>query len=398
MQYKFSNCILDIEAHTLTKEGKAQRVEPMVFDLLCLLVLNSGDLVTRDQMIDEIWQGRIVSESAVSARIAAMRRAVGDDGKTQSIIRTVPRRGLQFVAELTLDENIKSPDPVEETRQTVRYATADDGVKLAYATSGNGPPVFRVQHFPTHLELEWQEYTDRKVFDVLGQSHTLVRYDQRGSGLSDIEVDFSSIQHSVEDIKSVADAAGLNRFALFGTSGGVLKAVEFAVKYPERVSHLVLLSGYAEGRIARDKNRDSNSPETIEIMQREGWEIPGSAFIKAYLSLYLPTGSPELLQTYTEIVQASSSVENVLREREMGNNHSILDILGGVTAPTLVMHSRNDAVHPLSEAKKLASGIADAEFLVLESPNHYPMLDEPSWQIHMDAMLEFLKRDSDIGD
>ncbi len=393
MRYHFSDCVLDIDSHTLTRDGQVQNIEPMVFDLLHLLARNSGSLVTRDQMIDVVWQGRIVSESAISARISAMRRAVGDNGKVQSIVRTVPRRGLQFVAKLE-QAGMEETSAPPAAHPTVKFATSFDGVKLAYAVSGSGPAIVRIQHFPTHLELEWQDTIDRKLFDALGRSHTLVRYDQRGSGLSDISVEALGCAQDVEDIKAVADAAGLDRFALLGTSSDAMRAVEFAVKYPERVSHLILLGGYVDGRVARDKAGPTNTPETIEAMLREGWNIPDSPFIKAYLSLYFPTASSELLQTLVKMVQASSNVENILRVREIFNNQSIAGSLENVCAPTLVMHSRQDAVHPLAEAQKLARGIAGAEFLVLESPNHYPLPEEASWQVHVDAMLEFLDREN----
>ena len=391
MRYHFSNCVLDIDAHTLTRDGQVQNIEPMVFDLLHLLARNSGGLVTRDQMIDEVWQGRIVSESAISARIAAMRRAVGDTGKAQSIVRTVPRRGLQFVAKLEqagMEESITPP----ASHPTVKFATSYDGVKLAFAVSGSGPPIIRTQHFPTHLELEWQEDTISRTFAALNQSYSLIRYDLRGSGLSDIAVDTMGSAQDVEDIKAVADAAGLERFALYGTSGGAVRAIEFAVKYPERLSHLILLGGYADGRSIREKAGAANTLETIKAMLQEGWETPGSPFVKAYVSLYFPTASNELSQVFAHMLQASSPVENIMRVREYINNHSITELLDKVSTPTLVMHSREDAVHPLAEAQKLARGIAGAEFLVLESPNHYPLPQEASWQVHVDAILEFLSR------
>lgn len=394
MKYRFFECVLDIDAHSLTRDGEVQNVEPMVFDLLLLFVQNAGSLVTRDQIVEEVWGGRIVSESAISARIAAMRRAVGDDGKTQSIIRTVPRRGFQFIAELSQEPEIGSPNIARESHQTIKYTKTDDGVNLAYAISGKGPPIFRIAHFPTHLELEWQEATERRLFDHLSVENMLVRFDQRGCGLSDIYVDDLSMPRVAEDIKAVADAAGLEQFALYSMSGGSLASVEFAAKYPNRLTHLVLQSGYVDGRAVRDGSNHGNGHETIEAMIREGWDVTDSAFVKAVLALYMPTASTGLIEELAEVYQASSPKEIVVRNRDIINHHSVVRLLSKVDVPTLVIHSRSDAVHPLSEAKKMASGIPDAEFLVLESANHYPLPDEPSWQIQVDAIREFINRDA----
>jgi pimeloyl-ACP methyl ester carboxylesterase/DNA-binding winged helix-turn-helix (wHTH) protein len=394
MQYQFSDCLLDIDAHTLTRDGNVVEIEPQVFDLLHLLVRNAGALVTRDQMIEEIWQGRIVSESAISARIAAVRRAVGDDGKSQSIVRTVARRGVKFVAELQEDRTVVSAGSDGADRQIIKFTTADDGVSLAYATSGSGPAILRIPHFPTHLELEWQDETEPPFFHALGAAHTLVRFDQRGCGMSELEideVDFSD-ERSAEDLKTVADAVGLDRFPVLGTSSGARVAVSFAAKYPERVSRLILLGGYVDGRSRRGGEGGAKGPDTINSMVREGWDTPDSAFVKAYISIYFPTATTEQLRAISRVVQDSCPMENALRGREAGNTTSIAHMLDQVRAPTLVMHCRGDAVHPLSEAQKMARGIEGAELLVLESLNHYPLPGEPSWQVHIDAMMEFLGR------
>ena len=390
MIYTFKDCVLDTDSHSLTKSGELRSIEPMVFDLLHLLIRNHGSLVTKEQMIDEIWGGRVVSESAISARIAAVRKAVGDDGKNQTFIKTVARRGLQFIAELTDDgpENTTS-----KSRPIIKYATANDGVKLAYAVSGSGPPVFRIQHFPTHLELEYADETERAIFDVFDDQFTLIRYDQRGAGLSDIDVEgVGEADANIGDIKAVADATGLNKFAIYGTSSGARVAIQFAVKYPERVSHLVLLGGFVDGRSRRLDKNDPNSPEIIETLLREGWETPNSAYIKAYVSIYFPTASTALIDYFASMLQLSTNAKNVLQTRKLTNNSTISDILHKVSAPTLVMSSRDDQVHPQLEAQKLARGIPNAELVMLDSSNHYPLPSENAWQVQVDAIKEFLNR------
>jgi len=392
MKFRFADCVLDDDAYTLTRAGALQKIEPQVFDFLHFLLQNPGTLVTRDQMIETVWNGRIVSESAVSARIAALRRAVGDDGKRQAVIRTLARRGIQLVAEVSHDAPPHSPrSPPAQTAQTIRFATAGDGVKIAYATSGAGPPLLRIAHHPTHLELEWAESSERAMFDALGSYRTLIRMDQRGTGLSDIDIDDFSAARSAEDIAAVADAAGLQRFALLGTSSGALVAVEFAARYPERLSHLVTLAGYVDGRSVRDGTATPDTDEPILTMAREGWNTPDSAFVAGYLSVYFPTATSQQLRDIARTLQNACPVENETRGRKFFNSHSIAPLLGRVHTPTLVLHSRQDAVHPLSEAQKLARGIDGAQLVVLESRNHYPLPDEASWQVMMQTMQVLLQ-------
>ncbi|MEP2028116.1 MAG: alpha/beta fold hydrolase [Paracoccaceae bacterium] len=390
MRYEFSNCVLDTNTHSFFRDGEAQKIEPQVFDLLLLLLKNAGALVTKDQLVDEIWGGRIVSESAISARIAAARKAVGDDGKRQAIIRTVARRGLQFTAELIQKENPQPTSATPSQTPKIRYATADDGVKIAFAVSGNGPPLLRFAHHPTHLELEWTEPSERAMFDALGRKYTLIRMDQRGNGLSDLEIDEYSAERSAKDAKAVLETMGIDRVALLGTSSGAMIAVEFASIFPSSVSLMVTLGGYVHGRSVRGGNADSSSEDAIMNMVKAGWETPDSPFVSGFLAAYYPTASPEVLRQLANILQNSCPIENAIRGRDFFNNHSIEDLLAKVSAPTLVMHCRGDAVHPLSEGQKMARGIADAELLVLESRNHYPSPDEQSWHSMIAAMIEFI--------
>ena len=394
MKLRFADCVLDDQSFTLTRDGIVQTVEPQVLDLLAFLARNPGVLIDRDRLIEEVWAGRIVSDSAISARISAARKAVGDDGKRQAVIRTVQRRGFQFVAQVSSAEN--GPDPTvgvaaDTASPVIRFATSDDGVKIAYATSGSGPPMLRVAHHPTHIELDWDEPIERALFDEFGRSNTLIRMDQRGCGLSDLDVDDFSTARSAKDMLAVVDTLNLDRFVLFGSSSGALIAVNFAACYPERVSHLVLVGGYVEGRSIRDGATVTKDGDAILQMAQAGWNTPGSAFVSGYLAVYFPTASQEQLRLIGENLQKSCPVENEIAGRTFFNNHSISELLAHVQAPTLVLHSRDDAVHPLSEGQKLAKGIPNAQLVVLESRNHNPLPDEPCWAVMHGAIAQFLK-------
>lgn len=394
MRYKFSNCVLDTERHLLFRDGEPVNTEPQVFDLLHLLVRNAGLLVTRDQIIEEIWGGRIVSESSISARTNAVRKAVGDSGKEQAIIKTVTRRGLQLVATVSRDnEEASAPQPLQSDRQKVRFAKSSDGTNIAYATSGSGPKIMRAGHFLTHLDMDWKSLIWRPYLDALGQDHTLVRYDQRGTGLSDPSVSNLDLESHVADLETVANAAGLDRFPLVALSQGVPVAIQFAVRNPERISCLILYGGYAEGRAIRDGGQSIDAANAMMMMMREGWGKPQSAFMSAFTSLFCPDASQEQLADLVELQLASTSPENAGQIRMAIDRFSVLDQLEKVQVPTLVIHSRNDSVHPLSEGQKLASNIPNADFIVLESNNHILLPGEPAWPDFVRETLEIMKRD-----
>ena len=397
MRYSFSNCVLDSDRHLLLRDGKQVKVEPQVFDLLHLLVRNAGVLVTRDQIIDEIWGGRIVSESSISARTNAARKAVGDNGKEQSIVKTIPRRGLQLGTPVSMDgEGEPLAVPALNDRQRVRFATSNDGTKIAYATSGSGPKIMRAGHFLTHLEMDWNSLIWRPYLDALGQDHTLIRYDQRGTGLSDPVTSNMHLENHVADLEAVANAAGLDQFPLIALSQGVPVAIQFAANHPERVSRLVLYGGYTEGRALRDGGQSSEAADAMMTLMREGWGKPESAFMRAFTSLFCPGASQDQLADLVGMQLASTSPENAGRIRMAIDRFAVVDQLESIQVPTLVIHSRNDSVHPLSEGHKLASNIPGAELVVLESANHILLPGEPAWSEWARETLEFLERTSDL--
>ena len=168
-------------------------------------------------------------------------------------------------------------------------------------------------------------------------------------------------------------------------------AVQCAARFPERVSKLATLGSYAEGRSVRAGTAPDGSDVILKIAT-EGWTTPDSAFMSGYMAVYFPTASQNKLRRLAQNVQASCPVENEIAGRSFFNGHLVGPLLDQIDVPTLVMHCREDAVHPLSEGMKIARGIANAELMILESRNHYPLPDEPAWQNMVDGLLEFLRR------
>ncbi|MEW9922514.1 alpha/beta fold hydrolase [Marimonas sp. MJW-29] len=389
MEYCFSDCTLDDARRSLTRGDTPVAVEPQVFDLLLLLVENADRVVTRDEMVDVVWGGRIVSESAISARIAAARKAVGDDGKRQAVIGTVARRGLKMSTDVSKNGRTSDelPSATSEITQRIRYTKNARGHSIAYAVTGSGSPIVRVGYNLTHLEEEWKAKVDRPFFDRVGERHTLIRFDPAGIGLSEpgpIDVDFDAM---ADDILAVATAAGFDQFAILTHSGGVLPGVRAAARAPERVKRLVVMGGYVDGRMRRHTEPE---PDAIRAMLAEGWSSKESAFTTAYMMSYFPEGPLDAVMDYVRITTASCPRDQALRIRDASNSDSIAGFLAQVRCPTLIIHSRDDGVHPISEARKLAINIPDAELVILETANLIPLPGQPEWPRMMQAVLDFL--------
>jgi pimeloyl-ACP methyl ester carboxylesterase/DNA-binding winged helix-turn-helix (wHTH) protein len=394
MRYRFGPFELVEETRELLAAGQPRAVEPQVFDLLCLLLRARDRIVTQDELIASVWNRRIVSDAAISARISAARAAIDDDGKQQKWIKTIPRRGFRFVGTVETadgaDQAAAHGDATDQKHQRIALCHSRDGTRIAYATSGSGYPLVKAGHWLTHLEHDWHSPIWRPMLDKLSGSFQLVRYDQRGNGLSDWQIAGLSLDCFVDDLEAVVDAAGLDRFALYGTSQGAPIAVAFAHRYPDRVSHLVLHGGFEKGRLIRTAESERAQAEAILTLMRHGWGKPGSAFINAFASLFIPDGNREQTEALVELQSLTTSPENAVALRSAVDRLDVSDLVQAVSVPTLVLHSRHDAVQPLDQGRQLASRIPGAEFVLLESRNHMILPQEKAWPIVFERLDRFI--------
>ncbi len=394
MRYAFADCVLDTDSYTLIRAGEPVPVEPQVFDLLTLLAENAGKLVSRDAVVETVWNGRIVSEATIAARINAARRAVGDNGKDQAVIRTIPRRGIELTA------TVRTADPPAErtgaapARQTIRYTTSADGSGIAFAVSGSGPPLLYASHHVSHLELDWTSPFWRPLFDRLGERHTLVRYDMRGTGLSDAGPPDVGIERHVEDMVAVADAAELGRVPVLATLNSAAAAVRLAVEAPDRISRMVLQEGYARGRAIRGAAPvDPANDPFVQLLKGGGWGDPANGYMRAWMSFATPGLTYDECSALIEHIGRAGPTGHMIQNRRTIDLYDIRDWLPAVGVPTLVIHARNDVLHPLEEGRILAAGIPGAEFLVVESGNTLCVPMDPTWDEQTRAILDFLERD-----
>lgn len=274
-------------------------------------------------------------------------------------------------------------------RQQIRFATTGDGLKIAYAESGGGTPLVRAAHWMTHVDWDWRTPVLRPWLERLSGRHRLIRYDSRGSGLSQRNVTSFGLDELVADLEAVVDACGLQQFALLGTSQGGATAIAYAARYPERVTHLVLMNAYARGTLIRSPEKQSVVEATAELM-RAGWGQENPAFRQMLTMQFLPSATAEQVRAFNELQKVSCVPDHAARMVLALSRVDASSALAAIRCPTLVMHCRGEARVPFDEGLFLASEIADAVFEPLESDNHYPMEGEPAFDRAVELIGQFL--------
>ena len=387
MRYQFEGGTLDAVRRELRRGDRLVAVEPQVFDLLEFLIRHRDRVVSRDDLIAGVWGGRIVSESTLATRINAARKAIGDDGSAQRLIKTIVRKGFRFVGEVREDEaSAHAPVPLA---QSISFCRTSDGVNIAVATVGNGPILVKTANWLNHLEHDWQSPIWLPMLQRLAARFRLVRYDGRGNGLSDRDVADISQDGFVRDLDAVIDTLDADRFALLGLSQGAAAAVTFAARHPNRVSRLVLYGAYAQGRNRRGSSEDATTAQAVLAMMQQGWGHADSAFMRAFSSLYLPNGSREQVKSFADMQRLSTSGEIATRLRIACDDIDIVDLLPKIKVPTLVVHARHDQVAPLEQGRLIAAQIPGAKFVTIDSENHVPVPTDPVWETLMSEIEAF---------
>jgi pimeloyl-ACP methyl ester carboxylesterase/DNA-binding winged helix-turn-helix (wHTH) protein len=408
VQFVFGDYALDVSRRELRRGSGLVAIEPQVFDLLVYLLQNRDRVVSKDDLLEAVWGGRIVSESTLTSRINAARRAIGDSGEQQALIRTIARKGIRFVGEVgepkttsaTANRARQPSEPLRQDlrqdlrrdlRQDIHFCTAPDGTRIAYAEVGSGLPLVKTANWLSHLEYDWQSPVWKHLLHALAANHRLIRYDARGNGLSDWEVNEISLEAFVHDLESVVEATGLQRFDLLGMSQGCAVSIAYAVRHPERVRHLVLYGGFARGKRRRGSSRDMEQSDALLTLMRQGWGQENPAFRQIFTSLFFPGGTAEQMQWFNDLQRITTSPENAVRIRQAVDDIDVSELLPQVKAPALVLHCRNDAVHPFDEGRRLAAGIPGARFVALEGSNHVILESDPAWPRFIEEISNFLR-------
>jgi pimeloyl-ACP methyl ester carboxylesterase/DNA-binding CsgD family transcriptional regulator len=276
------------------------------------------------------------------------------------------------------------------SRQRIRYALSTDGAKLAWADAGSGPVIVKAANWLTHLEYDFESPVWRHWLEFFTDNFRLIRYDERGCGMSDWDADLTFARW-VDDLETVIDAAELREpFTLLGVSQGAAVCVNYATRHPERVARLILYGGYARGWAQRNDPSAESECRAIADLARVGWGRSNPAFRQVFTSRFIPRGTAEQMEWFNELCRKTTSPENAARLLELRANIDITPLLKDIRVPTLIFHERNDNVTPFAEGRHLAAGIPGAEFVELDSENHILLRDEPAWSRFKDIVLEFV--------
>ena len=275
--------------------------------------------------------------------------------------------------------------------QDIRFCTTPDGVQIAYATIGQGPPVVSVSNWLTHLDLDLQIPMRRAFVQRLAPDHQVIRYDARGSGLSDRKVEDFSLDASVMDLTTVINELGHEQIALVGQSQGAAIAAAFAARNPERVTKLVLCGGYARGRRMRGSAGEIAESDAFITMIKQGWGKELDAYVRMFGAFFMPDANTDQLSSFTNLQRKATPPENAAGIQLAIDKIDITNELSNVKAPTLVFHVREDARALFEEGRRMAAGIPNARFIPLEGRNHVMLKDDPSLKRFLDEVSDFLK-------
>jgi pimeloyl-ACP methyl ester carboxylesterase/DNA-binding winged helix-turn-helix (wHTH) protein len=404
MRFEFGDYLLDARQRELRRGVQAIAIEPQVFDLLLYLIQHRDRVVSKDDLIAAIWRGRIVSDSTIASRINAARRAIGDNGTNQQYIRTTPRRGIRFIRDVMSQDTDSAssfkfprfpdgpPGPPKELglHEEVTFCRSADGVHLAVASVGDGHPIVKTANWLTHIEHDWQLQVTGPLYAQLAAQHRLIRYDQRGNGLSDWQISDFSFDALVQDLEAVVDALSLERFSLFGISQGAAVAIAYAARHPDRVSRLILHGGHSRGFRKRDAPELVVRSEALATLMRDGWGKDNAAFRQVFTSLVFPDAPHEIMKNFNELQRLSASAENAASLFLARGDIDVSNDLQQLSAPTLVTHCRYDALVPFDQGLALARAIPKARFIPLESRNHIVIPGELAWPGFIAEMLDFI--------
>jgi pimeloyl-ACP methyl ester carboxylesterase len=340
--------------------GVAVPLEPQAFDVLAYLVSHRDRVVPKEELMDGVWGGRFVSETAVTSRIKQVRRALGDDGHSQRLIRTLHGRGYRFVAPVEARSGLRPTEPI-------RY-TVSDGLDIAYQVTGGGElDIVLISGFVSHLELDWADPRHAHFLHRLGSFGRLIRFDKRGTGMSDRPSGLPDVETRMHDVLAVMDAVGSRRAVLVGYSEGGPMAILCAAAHPERVAGLVLYGAYAKRVWSEDypwaQKQEDREAYTNLLVNKWDWE--------ADMLLRCPSADVAMQRWWAQRMRASATPSTVRALMDMNSLVDVRDALPAVRVPTLVLHRVGDALVDVGGARYLAERIPGARLELLDGSDHF---------------------------
>ena len=402
MVFRFGRFQLDVSERRLLLAGEVVPLRSKVFDTLCILVENHGRLVRKDELMQRLWPDSVVEENNLDHNISRLRRALSEGTDGDKFIETVPRQGYRFVADVIARNGDSSdavaggssdPEPPPEIRQEIDFFTTDDNARIAYAIAGQGPVLLKAANWMNHLDFELKSPLWRHFLPVLTKHHTVIRYDERGNGLSSWNITDFSFEAWLRDFERLVEELGLEKFSLLGISQGAAVAVWYAAHHPEKIERMVLHGSFARGWARRPIDGEIEKRNALMTLVRLGWGKDNPAFRQLFTTMYMPDALPEHQDWFNELQRVCTSPENAVQLMNAAGRIDVVDLLPNVKCPTLVMHCAGDEAVPVAEGRLVASRIPRAKFVELPSRNHLVIHGEPAWPIFVREFSEFMSRD-----
>jgi pimeloyl-ACP methyl ester carboxylesterase/DNA-binding CsgD family transcriptional regulator len=276
--------------------------------------------------------------------------------------------------------------------QRVQFCRSADGVRIAFAVHGEGPPLLISTCWLSHLQFDWESPVWRHFLVELGQFCTVIRFDERGHGLSDWDVTDHGLDARIADLEAVADAAGFDRFALMAMAQGGPVAISYAARHPQRLTRLLFYSSYSSATQGLSAD-ELDVEDTYGQMIKVGWARPDSTFRRVFTSLMIPGASEEQMCWLDDLQRVATSASTAYLSRQQRFAADADHLLPQLDQPTLVLHSVEDRMNTFAYGRHLASSIANARLVPLESNNHILLENEPAWPVFLDEVRRFIEPD-----
>ena len=284
----------------------------------------------------------------------------------------------------------KENELLTEANQEIRYCSSKDNTIIAYAKVGNGPPLLKAPNFMSSLEHDWRSPIWTHLYRFLAEGHTLVRFDQRGNGSSDLEPLEITFNSFVEDMEAVVNESKIDKFPILGVSQGCAVSIAYAIRNPNKVSHLILIGGFSRGKGQRGDPSYEEKSKMEQTMILSGWEDENPAFRQYFTTSMIPEGSKEQMDSFNNIMKITTSAKNAAKISSVNDQIDVSDILLKLEVPTLIFHCTDDARVPISEGKFMAANIKNSKFVPIKSKNHVLLETEQGWDLFKEEVTKFL--------
>jgi len=391
-KYRFESYVVDVEERRLLRGDEEIRLRGKIFDTLRVLVENAGKLVRKDELMQAVWPDSVVEENNLDHCISHLRKAL----QPGQYIETVPRHGYRFAVEVRIQETsdkLVRLDPASAASDVaepkIQYFTTSDGVRIAYSVGGQGPALVRTIDWLNHLSFEWKNPYLRRWLSEIMRHNTLVRYDHRGSGLSDWEVADFSYERVVRDFEELIEELGLERFAILGGCQGASIAAPYAARHPEKVTKMIFNGAFVNGWPSPMEGAMEQF-EAMLTLVRHGWGKDNPAFRQMWSTMFHPDADSVQMDWLNELQRISTTPENAVRAMSEFPAMKIFEMLPRISCPTLVLHSRDDATVPVQEGRLIASRIRDSRFVELPTRAHMVAPGDPAWKLYVEEFSKFM--------